>query len=309
MKKHRRKIFTQDNLDFTLLALPTVLWYVAFSYLPMFGGIIAFIDFKRNGGFIHSIFTSEWVGFKNFEFLFASRDIWLIMRNTLAYNIVFIILGIVLPVTAAIMLGQLYSQRKAKVYQTAMFLPYFLSWVVVSALVWAFLSYEKGLLNDIMRALGAEPKQWYMEKDIWPGLLIFLHVWKSLGYGTVVYLATITGLDPTYYEAALIDGATKWQQATRITIPLMKPVIIIMFILAVGGIFRSGFGMFYNVPRDSSSLHDVVYTIDVLVYKQLRTSTPGMASAAAMTQSVLGCITILTANAIVRKLDRSSALI
>ena len=148
-----------------------------------------------------------------------------------------------------------------------------------------------------------------MKKQMWPPFLVFMNLWKGVGYGMVVYLATITGIDKTYYEAAGIDGATIWQQIRYITLPLMKNVIIMMFIMKVGGIFYSDFGLFYQVPRDSNSLYDVVYTLDVYVYKQLRTSTTGMSAAAAFVQSVAGCITILTANAIVRKIDRESAMI
>ncbi|MFV0400548.1 MAG: ABC transporter permease [Oscillospiraceae bacterium] len=311
MKKSKKKMpWTRGDTELSLLALPTTVWYLLFSFLPMFGVIIAFKDFKLSGsGFINSVFSSAWVGLKNFRFLFSSSDIWMIIRNTLGYNIVFIILNIVLPVIGAIMLNQLRSRRAAKVYQTAMFMPYFLSWVVVSALVWGFLSYDKGLVNNIIYDMGGQPVQWYMKPEIWPFFLVFMNIWKGLGYNIVVYLATITGLDTTYYEAAVIDGATKWQQITRITIPLMKPVIIMMFIMAVGRIFYSDFGLFYQVPRDSNSLYNVVYTIDVFVFKQLKTSTPGMASAAALLQSVVGCITILAANQIVRKVDPDSAMI
>lgn len=307
--KGKRRRWRRDDTELTLLALPTTIWYFLFSFLPMFGIVIAFKEFKINGGFLKSFFTSKWVWFNNFKFLFASKDIWLILRNTLAYNIVFIILGIVIPVAAAIAIGQIHSKRMAKVYQTAMFMPYFLSWVVVTALVWAFLSFDKGLLNNLLESLGYDRQQWYMKKEMWPPFLVFMNLWKGVGYGMVVYLATITGIDKTYYEAAGIDGATIWQQIRYITLPLMKNVIIMMFIMKVGSIFYSDFGLFYQVPRDSNSLYDVVYTLDVYVYKQLRTSTTGMSAAAAFIQSVAGCITILTANAIVRKIDRESAMI
>ena len=183
------------------------------------------------------------------------------------------------------------------------------SWVVVTALVWAFLSFDKGMLNNLMEGLGQDPKQWYMVPKLWPGFLIFMYLWKNLGYSMVVYLATITGIDKTYYEAACIDGASVWQQMKWVTLPLMRTVIIMMFIMAVGRIFYSDFGLFYQVPRDSNSLYNVTYTLDVFVYKQLMSSTTGMASAAAFVQSVAGCITILLANAVVRKVDRESAMI
>lgn len=305
----KKRKWNRDDTELTLLALPTTLWFLLFSFLPMFGIIIAFKNYTVNGGFLHSIMTSAWSGLDNFKFLFSSNDIWIILRNTILYNAVFIILNIVIPVTLALLIGQLRNQRMAKVFQTAMFLPFFLSWVVVTAVVWAFLSYDKGILNNLIAMFGIDPQQWYMLPKLWPGFLIFMFLWKGVGYSMVVYLATITGIDKTYYEAASIDGATIWQQMRWVTLPLMKMVIVMMFIMAVGRIFYSDFGLFYQVPRDSNSLYNVTYTLDVFVYKQLMSSTTGMASAAAFVQSVAGCITILAANALVRKVDRESAMI
>ena len=305
----KKKRWTRDDTELTLLALPTTIWYFLFAFLPMFGIIIAFKKYQISGGFLNSIITSDWIGLDNFKFLFSAGDIWIILRNTILYNIVFIILNIVVPVTMALLIGQLHNKRMAKIYQTAMFMPYFLSWVVVTALIWAFLSFDKGLLNSLLEFFGQDPHQWYMEPKLWPPFLVFMYMWKNLGYSMVVYLATITGIDKTYYEAAGIDGATVWQQMPYVTLPLMKTVIIMMFIMAVGRIFYSDFGLFYQVPRDSNSLYNVSYTLDVFVFKQLKSSTTGMASAAAFVQSVAGCITILTANAVVRKVDRDSAMI
>lgn len=307
--KKKKRRWTRDDTELTVLALPTTIWYFLFAFMPMFGIIIAFKDYKIKGGFLQSIIQSDWIGFQNFKFLFSAGDIWIILRNTILYNIAFIILNIVVPVTMALLIGQLHNKKMAKVYQTAMFMPYFLSWVVVTALVWAFLSFDKGLLNSLLESMGKDPHQWCMEPKLWPPFLIFMYMWKNLGYSMVVYLATITGIDKTYYEAAGIDGATVWQQMRYVTLPLMKTVIIMMFIMAVGRIFYSDFGLFYQVPRDSNSLYNVSYTLDVFVFKQLKSSTTGMASAAAFVQSVAGCITILTANAIVRKVDRESAMI
>lgn len=307
-RKHRRPRWRKQDTELTLLALPTTIWYILFCFLPMFGVIIAFKDFKISGGFLSNVFNSPWSGWKNFEFLFKSNDAWITIRNTLGYNIIFILLGILIPVTLALMIGRLHNSRAGKVYQTMMFLPYFLSWVVVSAVIWAFLSFDKGIANQMLNGLGAESVNWYMEPKYWPYFLIFMNVWKGIGYGMVVYLATITGIDSTYYEAAVIDGASIWQQTKYITLPMMKLVIVMMFILAVGRIFYTDFGLFYQVPRDSNSLFNVTTTLDVLVYKQLKTATVGMASAAAFVQSVMGCITILFANWIVRRIDSESAM-
>ncbi|MCI9272716.1 MAG: sugar ABC transporter permease [Clostridiales bacterium] len=310
-KRYKRSRWTRDDTELTLLAFPTIVWYFLFCFLPMFGIIIAFKDVKLNGsgGFLSSLLSSKWVGFKNFEFLFKSSDLWPIIRNTLGYNILFLVINIVLPVILAILINQLYSKRATKVYQTAMFLPYFMSWLVVSYFVTAFLDNDKGLVNHMMMNMGMEPVQWYMKSEIWPYLLIFLNTWKNMGYSMVVYLATITGIDSTFYEAAIIDGATKWQQTKYITLPIMKTIIIIMFIMNVGRIFYSDFGLFYQVPKDSNSLFDVTIVIDVYLYRALSTTTVGMASAIAFLQSVLGCVTILIANGIVRKIDPESAMI
>jgi putative aldouronate transport system permease protein len=275
----------------------------------MFGIILAFKDFKISGNFFESMLSSEWIGLTNFEVLFKNPNVGVIVRNTLIYNAVFIILNIVLPVILAVMISQLRNRRMAKVYQTAMFLPYFMSWVIVSSVVWAFLSYQWGLFNQAAAAIGAEPVQWYMTPSFWPGFLIFMNLWKGLGYSMVIYLAAITGLDTSYYEAAMIDGATKFQQVWRITIPMLKTVIVLMFIIAIGKIFYADFGLFYNVPRDSVQLAKETMVIDVFVYKMLITGTTGMASAAAVLQSVLGCITVLIANGVVRKVDPESAMI
>ncbi|GHU58660.1 sugar ABC transporter permease [Spirochaetia bacterium] len=309
--KLRKNRWDKDDSQLALLTLPTTVWYILFCYLPMFGALIAFKDFRiRGGGFIASFINSAWVGLDNFKFLFMSNDMALIIRNTLAYNIVFLILGVVLPVTLAIIISELRNKFLAKVYQTMMFFPYFLSWVVVSAIVLGFLSTDKGMFNSLRESFGLPPYFFYMEKKFWPPFLIFMSQWKGLGFGMVVYLAAITGLDKTYFEAAIIDGATKTQQIRYITLPLIKKIIILMFILSVGGLFRSDFGLFYLLPRNSGALFDVTYTIDVYIYRLLTgTATTGMASAAALLQSVICCIMILSANWIVRKVDNESAMI
>ncbi len=306
MKKRR---WSKDDTQFSLLALPTTLWFMLFCYFPMFGALIAFKDYRISGGFLKSIISSKWVGFQNFKFLFTNRDIWMIIRNTLAYNSVIIVCGLVLPVTLAIIISELWNKKMAKMYQTILFFPYFLSWVVVSALVWSFLCYDMGIVNTLLESAGQKAKLWYMETKFWPPFLIFMSQWKGLGYSMVVYLASITSLDKTIYEAAVIDGATKWQQITRITLPMMKTVIVLMFIMSVGRIFYSDFGLFFQIPRDSNSLYTTVYTIDVFVYKQLKISTAGMASAAALLQAAAACVTILLTNWIVRKVDEESAMI
>lgn len=300
----------KKNKEFLLLAVPGTLWYLIFCYLPMFGVIIAFKNFRVSGkGFIHSLFQSEWVGFRNFKFLFSTSDAWIITRNTVLYNLVFIVLGIVIPVMIAIGINELLNKKLAKFYQSAMFLPYFLSWVVVSYCLFAFLSMDKGLINGVLEYLGMEPVMWYSEKGVWPTIIIFMSQWKNVGYGTVIYLAAISGIDKTYYEAAMIDGATKWQRIRYITLPMLKPIIIILFILSVGKIFNADFGLFYQLTRNSGPLYPVTNVIDTYVYRALTSMGEiGMSSAAALYQSVVGLILILSTNKIVKRFDSDNSL-
>ena len=307
----KKKRLTKNDLELMFLSLPTLIWYAVFAYLPMFGVIIAFKKYKpiRNTGFLTSLLQSEWVGFDNFKFLFATPDPFIMFRNTLFYNFIFIILGVVIPVTLAIMMSQLHSQRFAKTCQTLIFLPHFLSWVVISYFAFTFLSIDKGLINKILVALGREEVLWYLNPKPWRVILIFMNTWKGVGYGMVLYLASISGIDGQLYEAAVIDGATKRQQTWHITIPMLKPVMTILVIMAVGRIFSTDFGLFYQLPRDSGPLNDVTQTIDVYVYKALMNmNNIGFSSAAAFMQSVFGFITIMTANAVVRKIEPDNSL-
>lgn len=298
----------KSNLGLLILTIPGLVWFLVFAYLPMFGVLVAFKDWRIHGGFFESLFQSEWVWFDNFKFLFQSTDAWLITKNTVMYNAVFIVMGVVLPVTLAILLKEVFNKKLSKFYQTSMFLPYFLSWVVVSYCVYSFLSPDKGFLNEILVKMGKDPVSWYTESKYWPLIIIVMSQWKGVGYGTVVYLASICGIDKSYYEAALIDGATKWQQIKHITIPLLKPIMIIMFITAVGGIFRADFGLFYQLPKNSGALYSVTNVIDTYVYRGLMNlGNIGMSSAAALYQSFVGMILILVTNGIVRKVDEENA--
>jgi putative aldouronate transport system permease protein len=305
----RKRSWTKDDTHITILTLPTVIWYLLFCYLPMFGVIIAFIKYQINGSFLNSLITSPWVGLDNFKFLFSGTDIWFIIRNTLMYSVVLIVCNILFPVIFALIISELRQKTMAKVYQTLMFFPYFLSWVVVSALVLGFLSYDMGIVNDLFFRLGLERVFWYQERGFWPPFLVFISQWKGLGHGMILYLAAITAMDKSVFEAAIIDGASKLQQIWYITLPLLKRLIVLMLIIALGGLFRSNFGLFYQIPRNSGALFDVVYTVDVYVYQLLLQSTIGMASAAAFLQSILSCILILSANWVVRKIDVDLAMI
>lgn len=315
LPKKRKLRFSFDDLELFFLHLPTTIWYLVFCYAPMFGILIAFKSYKVKPGksFLYSLFVnSKWCGFKNFEFLFKAKSWSDVVSLTINYNVIFIVLGAILPVVLAILISEMYSKKMAKVCQTCMFLPHFLSWVVISYFVFAFLSTDRGLLNNVMMSMGMmeERVNWYLRPDFWRYFLIFLHFWKGIGYSMVVYLSSISGIDAELYEAARIDGASKWQQVKSITLPLLRPIISIMFIMSMGGIFRSDFGLFYQVPRNSGALNEVTNTIDVYVYKALMggSSKINYASAASVVQSVFGLIAIVIANVVSKKIDPNSGL-
>ncbi|GIP29181.1 sugar ABC transporter permease [Paenibacillus sp. J23TS9] len=298
------------NKWFLLMVLPATIWFLLFSYLPMVGTIIAFKSYRYSrDGFWASLFHSDWVGFKNFKFLFATQDAYIITRNTLLYNLAFIILGLICSVAMAVVLSEIVNKKLAKVYQTGMFLPHFLSWVIIGYFAFAFLSEDKGVLNQILTGVGLHPISWYSDKTYWPVILIVMNVWKELGYTSVMYLAAIVGIDRSYYEAAMIDGASKWQQFKSITLPSIQPLIITLTLLNVGRIFYSDFGLFFQLPRDSGALYAVTNTIDTYVYRGLTaTGEIGMSTAAGLYQSLVGFILVMAANLIVRKIDKDSAL-
>lgn len=308
--KKKRKFFSADDFELTALTLPTVIVILLFSYLPMFGILIAFKNFQLDtGNFIIDLINSPWSGFENFKYLFATNDAWLIIRNTVGYNVVFIALNLILPITFAIILSQLRNKNGAKAYQTMMLFPNFISWIVVGGFVYSFLAPTHGLLVGLSTMLGTEPIDWYSTASAWPFIIVLLNVWKSVGYSTIVYLASISGIDQTLYEAAMMDGATKWQQAKYITIPSIKTIAVILLILAVGSIFAGDIGLFYIIPRNSGALYDVTTIIDVYVYNALAGSgNIGMSSAAAFFQSTVGCLLVVGTNLVVRKIDRESSL-
>lgn len=307
-----RQFFKNIILNKAMLffVLPGALWFLFFSYLPMFGTIIAFKEYRfSRDGFLASIMDSKWVGLDNFKFLFSTNDAYIITRNTVLYNFAFIVLGLILSVALAIVLSEIVNKRLAKVYQTGMFLPYFLSWVIVGYFAFSFLSMDKGVLNQILGWFGVEPIQWYSEAKYWPYILTLISLWKSIGYNSVIYLASITGIDKSLYEAAMIDGANKWQQIKSITIPMLKPLMTILTLLAIGRIFYADFGLFYQVPRDSGTLYSVTNVIDTYVYRGLKTTGEiGMSTAAGLYQSVVGFALVMTSNYIVRKYDKENAL-
>lgn len=302
----KRKRRFKQYIPFYLMALPGLIYLICNNYLPMAGITIAFKQLNFRKGLL----GSDWCGFENFRFLFASQDAWTITRNTLAYNAAFIVLGTVLSVSVAILLNEIRSKLASRLYQSVILLPYLMSWVIINYLVYALLSADTGLINNsILAPLGIERISWYNTKEYWPFILTVVFLWKSVGYSMVIYLSSIVGISQDYFEAALIDGASKWQQIKHITLPLLKPTIITMFVLSVGRIFYSDFGLFYQVTRNSGTLYSVTRTIDVYVYNALmRNSDFGMSSAASVYQSLVGFVLIMLANGFIRKVSRESAL-
>lgn len=288
-----------------LMALPGLAYLFINNYMPLPGLVLAFKNYSARKG----IYGSDWVGLKNFKYLFATDDAFIITRNTLCYNIVFIIVNTVCAIAVAIILSELTSKAK-KFYQSAILLPYLISAVIVSYLVFGFLSTENGFINNtILGFFGKEGISWYTEKKYWPFILVFVSTWKGIGYNCIIYLSTILGFDRAYYEAAAIDGATKWQQITKITLPMLKPTIIMLTLMSIGRIFYSDFGLFYQVPQNSGALLSVTNTIDTYVYRGLlELGDISMSSAAGVYQSLVGFVLVLTANLVVRKIDPESAL-
>ncbi|MBQ9305850.1 ABC transporter permease subunit [Butyrivibrio sp.] len=302
-KKNKKRIGSAGGL--IALSLPTIVWYVAFCYLPLFGIIIAFKRYKPVPGrsFINNLFiASPWVGFENFRFLFINPQIKAVVRNTLAYNITFLIIDTVLPIALAVMLSYLYSDRLKGMTQSIAMLPHFMSWVVVSMFLFAFLSTDKGLLNNALIELRKEPLRWYQEPVVWPFILVVTHTWKAYGYALVMYMANIASINTGLYESAMVDGASAWQMVLRITLPLIRPIVIVILLLNLGGILNTDFGLFYQATRNSGSIISTTQTIDVYTYKALmEQANYGYSASASLIQNAIGCVFLIIANLLIRK--------
>ncbi|MBC8076595.1 MAG: sugar ABC transporter permease [Chloroflexales bacterium] len=293
------------NLSFLLMALPGLLLLAVFAYLPMFGIVIAFKEYRAVDG----IWGSAWAGLDNFRFLFGSQDAWRITHNTLLLNTLFILSNLVASLALALLLYELRSPWMTTFYQSALFFPFVISWVIVGYFAFAFLNTNNGLLNQILAQFGIGPTRWYAAPQYWQAILTLVSLWKSAGFGCVIYLAGMLAINPEYYEAARVDGASKWQQTWSITLPLLQPLIVINVLLAVGRIFYADFGLFYNVTRDSSQLYPTTDVIDTYVFRALRTTGDvGMAAAAGFYQAVVGFVLVILSNWLVRRVDAEKAL-
>lgn len=296
----------KSNLYMYIMMAPGLIYLLINNYIPMLGMFIAFksIDYSKG------IFKSDWVGFKNFEYLFKTKDTLISTRNTILYNLAFIIIGTVISIAMAILLNELTFNRLRGIYQTIYLLPQLLSMVIISYLVFAFLSNENGYLNmTLLPLLGIEPMSWYTNAKVWPAILIFVNQWRMTGFYAIIYLSSIVGIDKSYYESAMIDGATKAKQILHITLPLIKPTIVILVLMGIGRIFYSDFGLFYQVPLNSGMLFSVTSTIDTYVFRGLmQLNNISMSSAAGVYQSIVGFILVLAANKLVQKFDEGNSL-
>ena len=290
-----------------MIALPGIVYLLINNYIPMFGIFLAFKNYSLRKG----VFGSDWCGLQNFQFLFKTKDAWIMTRNTILYNVAFIIIGTIVAIAIAVMMCELGKKTRVKFFQAALLLPNLLSWVVIGFIAYAFLNADTGFINKtILAGLGLDPVSWYSYTGAWPAIIIIVNLWKNMGYQSIVYMASISGIDKSIYEAAAIDGATKMQQIFRITLPMLKPTVITLTLMSIGRIFYSDFGLFYQVPMNQGALYSTTNTIDTYVYRGLlQMGNVSMSAAAGVYQSIVGFILVLGANLLVRKIDRDSALI
>ena len=305
-KRTKKSVRGGKTLKYFLFLFPGLIYLIINNYIPMIGSVIAFKKLDFSVG----LFGGKWVGFDNFTYLFKTSDAYIITRNTLLYNTAFILLGTVVAVAFAIMMCEIGRTREAKLVQLAFLLPYMLSWVIVSYLVFALLSYDSGMINNsLMRPLGLDAMNWYANQGAWPIILVITQLWKNGGYSAIIYMATISGIDPAIMESAEIDGAGKLRRIWYITLPALKPTITIMVLISIGRIFYSDFGLFYQVPMDAGALYCTTQTIDTYVYRaMMRSNSYERSAAAGLYQSFMGFLLVLTSNIAVRKLDPDNAL-
>lgn len=303
MKSGKKKYNLKKDLPFFALMLPALIYIFINNYMPMFGIFIAF----KNINYQKGILGSDWAGLKNFEFLFKTKDAYIMLRNTLGYNVLFIFLSVVLSVSLAILMNEIGRTFLAKALQPLIIFPNMISMVIVAYIVYAFLNSQTGFLDKSIFA--AAPISWYSDPKYWPFILTIVNVWRGTGYGSIIYMASIAGIDSELFEAARVDGATRWQQITHITIPLLKPTVVMLVLMSVSKIFNSDFGLFYQVPMNSGALYSTTQTIDTYVYRALmQLSDIGMSSAASVFQSIVGFVLVLVANKIVAKVDEDNKL-
>lgn len=309
MKKRKRQGSfwkkLHKNRVFLLMLAPAVIYTLLFAYYPMTGIVMAFKKYNYTGG----IWGSPWNGLENFKFFFRSGQAGLVTRNTVLYNLAFILLGTFTQVAVALFLTEIHNKRFRKVSQSMMFLPYFISWVIVGVMAFNIFSSDYGFMNRVITSLGGEKVPFYTKPEAWPFILIFFQIWKGVGYGSVMYLAAIMGIDTSVYEAAAIDGANVFQRIWKVTLPMIMPTMIILLLMSVGGIFKGNFDMFYNLVGNNGLLYNYTDVIDTLTMRALISSNDfGMSAAIGLFQSVLCLITVTVINKLVSMYDREYAL-
>lgn len=295
----------RKNVPLLLLTLPMVIYIFIFSYLPMIGSVIAF----KRLNYAKGILGSEWIGFENFKFFFASPDALSITLHTIGYNLVFIALNLAAAVFVALLLYEIQNRVCLKSYQTFMFIPNLLSWVIVAYMAYAFLNPRSGMLNQLLEFMGKEPVDWYSTPFKWIFILPLANLWKGIGMGALMYYASLMGIDKDYFEAASIEGASKLQITWHISLPFLYPLMTILTLLHIGGIFSSDFGLFYQLPMNSPLLYSTTDVLDTYIYRALSlTGDIGMSSAAGLFKSVVGFVLVVVSNAVVKKVDPEYSL-
>lgn len=307
LKAHKRPLWNtlKDSRTLLFMCLPAVIFFIVFSYLPLPGIYIAFTNYNFKDG----IFGSPFIGFKNFEFLIKSGKLWLLTKNTLFYNLAFILIGNVFQITLAVMLNEIRNKWFKKVSQTIMFLPYFISVVLIGAIAFNILNYDTGALNTLIREVGGNPIKIYSNAGIWPFIIIFCQMWQSTGYGSVVYFASICGIDSSMVEAAEVDGANNWQRIRYIILPGLKPTFIILLLFSLGGIMRGNFGLFWNLVGNNSQLFTTTDIIETSVYRMMMSQNNfSTSSAVGLYQSIFGFALVMVSNWLVKRIDPDYAL-
>lgn len=299
----RKKV--RNNRTLLLMCLPAVVFFIVFNYCPLPGVYIAFTNYNFRDG----IFASPFVGLKNFEFLIKSGQLWVLTRNTILYNLVFILFGNVLQITLAVMLNEIHNRWFKKVSQTIMFLPYFISAVLIGAIMFNILNYDTGALNTLIRQTGGNPVKIYSMAGVWPFVIVFCQMWQQSGYGSVVYFASICGIDSCIVEAAEVDGATSWQRIRYIILPSLKPTFIILLLFALGGIMKGNFGLFWNLVGNNSQLFATTDIIETAVYRMMMSQNNfSTSSAVGLYQSIFGFALVMFSNWLVKRIDPDYAL-
>lgn len=302
-KKFGRKV--RNNRTLIFMCLPAIAFFIIFSYCPLPGVYIAFTNYNFRDG----IFGSPFVGLKNFEFLIKSGQLWMLTKNTILYNLVFILLGNVLQISLAVMLNEIQSKWFKKVSQTIMFLPYFISAVLIGAIMFNILNYDTGALNTLIRETGGNPVKIYSMAGVWPFIIVFCQMWQQTGYGSVVYFAAICGIEAGIVEAAEVDGANSWQKIRYIILPSLKPTFIILLLFSLGGIMKGNFGLFWNLVGTNSQLFSTTDIIETAVYRMMMSQNNfSTSSAVGLYQSMFGFVLVMFSNWVVKRIDPDYAL-